>query len=192
MRYIFNNFDSVFACNGVDAVHIRRIAAVMYDHDGGGTFVDTVFYVIRINAERVGLNVGKIDFRTQRNDAGAACPVSHGGGNDFFAGAYAACPQRFLEGRRAVAGGESIFCASPCNILFLKLFGDVRSAHLSGTENSTNCFLVLRRYDRPVKHVFGFQFQNRFPAVDCQNFFIHPSISFHKLNTTRVSKYSRN
>ena len=136
-----------------NAVHVRRMPGVVHDDDRTRVRADPVLDIVRVDAESVRVDIGKVDGRTEVQCAGARGPVRHAWADDLVAGTDAAGPECGQQRTGAVREAQRVPAAEPLGELRLELLGNVVGRHAAAAEHVQHGVFVSARDDGPVKEI---------------------------------------
>ena len=168
MGIVLDHLEPVAPRDRQDRIHVARMAHVVNHHDRLGARPDAVFDVRGVDAERVGVAIGKVDGDAQRQRLRRAGPIGHAGADDFVASRQSAGPHRRADRVRAIGEGEGVLRTDPVGELPLELLRDRVAAHVAAAQHLQNGRLVFGGDDGPCEKIAGVAGDCLGPAVDGQ------------------------
>ena len=173
VRDILDHRDFVAASDLHDAIHIRGIAGVVHDQDRLGTRADAVLDVIRVDAQRLRVDVGEDDRAAERVDGRARRPVGDAGADDLVAVTDAQAEHRGVQRGSAGVVRQGEAHPVPGCVLFLEPHRHVDAGHGAGAQHRQHRLLDFGRDDRPAKEIGGIVL-DCFRAAEKGEFACHP------------------
>lgn len=108
---IFDNNQFVLVSNGVDFVHVARLAIKTDRHDGLGAGGDGSFDLGYVDIAGVGFDIHKHRLGAKQHDDFCSCYKSKRSGDDFVTGLNAHCHQADQQGLGATGHGDAMLGA---------------------------------------------------------------------------------
>ena len=126
---------------------------VVHDDDRTRVRADPVLDIVRVNAERVRVDVGEVDGRAEVQCAGARGPVRHARADDLVASTDAAGPECGQQRTGAVREAQRVPAAEPLGELRLELLGNVVGRHAALPQHVQHGVFIFAGDDGPVKEI---------------------------------------
>lgn len=118
---IFDNNQFVLVSNGIDFVHVARLAIKTDGHDGLGARCDRGFDLGYIDIAGIGFDIHEHRLGAKQHDDFCSCYKSKRSGDDFVTGLNAHCHQADQQGLGATGHGDAMLGARVGLQLLLQL-----------------------------------------------------------------------